>query len=67
MQDMCRFFGFSLLLQVLLFMVGLSGGWHHAQTTTELVQRALETVIVAIPVGTVTFMSCCLKLLLPCL
>jgi len=57
MQDMCRFFGFSLLLQVLLFVVGLSGGWHHAQSTTEVVQRALDTVIAAIPVGKVTFMT----------
>ncbi len=67
MQDMCRFFGFSLLVQVLLFVVGLSGGWHHAQSTTELVQRALDTVIAAIPVGKVTCMSCCLKLLVLCL
>ena len=66
-QDMCHFFGFSLLLQVLFFVVGLSGGWHHAQATTELVQRALDTVIAAIPVGRVTFMSCCLKLLALCL
>ncbi len=56
MQDMCRFFGFSLVLQVLLFVIGLSGGWHHAQSRTELVQRALDTVIAAIPVGKVTSM-----------
>jgi len=67
MQDMCRFFGFSLLVQVLLFVVGLSEGWRHAQSTTELVQRALDTVIAAIPVGKVTCMSCCLKLLVLCL
>lgn len=67
MQDMCRFFSFSLVLQVLLFVVGLSGGWHHAQSTTELVQRALDTVIAAIPVGEVTLMSCCLKCLVACL
>ncbi|DBA92220.1 TPA: hypothetical protein ACH3X1_015928 [Trebouxia sp. C0004] len=52
--DMCRFFGFSLLLQVLLFVVGMSRGWRHAQSTTELVQRALDTAIAAIPVGTST-------------
>ncbi len=49
---MCRFLGFALLLQALMFVITLGArGKVNEHSTADLVQRVLDTLIASAPVG----------------
>ena len=56
---MCRLYGFSLLLQVLalLICVGFTGRGLTGFSTIQVVQRALDIIVAAIPVGALIAMA----------
>lgn len=56
---MCRLFGFSLLLQVLAFVicVGFKGRSLAGFSTLQVAQRAVDIIVAAIPVGTLITMA----------